>query len=136
MTRRRLFLALPTILVIAILASIIWYPSVPRPCLATFKQVRVVLSRAQVITTVGRPPGDYTTREWFNYDYANGLRYTNYEWWICDEGCLVVRFGDNDYPASAWPPSADSDRVTNVAILNIALHQSTFFERIRKWLRL
>ena len=135
MTRGNLFrITMVALLIAGIVAGIIWYPSGPRPCLATFKQVKVGMTRAEVVAILGRPPGDYTTREWS--DYINSHRDINYERWICDEGFLCVRFGENNYPATPWPPEADDDPVTDVAIKHISFHESTFFERIRRWLGL
>ena len=111
MRRRRVIAGL--VVAVAVAAVILW-PRPPRPCRATFEQVREGMTREAVIATVGGPPGDYTDgyhlNGWVNLGGA-GRQPTS---WIAADGVLAVRFDADglaatvlvhDFIALSQPPT-------------------------------
>jgi hypothetical protein len=109
MRRRRVIIGL-VVAAVAVAAVVLW-PSGPRPCRATFAQVREGMTHEKVCATVGGPPGSHT-----DAFYVIGID-TDAErlpamWWA-DDGVLAVDFGDDGRaynvqivePLSATTPS-------------------------------
>ncbi|MDB5306217.1 MAG: hypothetical protein JWO38_419 [Gemmataceae bacterium] len=69
----------------------------PKPCRATFEQVAKGMTRGEVATTLGGPPGVYAHGE-LGSDIVlapRGLGWTSYDQWVADDGELLVWFGDD-----------------------------------------
>jgi hypothetical protein len=95
MTRRRLLFGL--LLASAVLACFagLWIESRPRVTRERLEQVKEGMSGDDVIRTIGRPPGDYTSDgRWSAFAYAAAGQV-----WVCDDAELVVRFDDADRAA-------------------------------------
>jgi hypothetical protein len=118
MTRPRILCAL--LVASAVLAcgiGVLWFITASKVTVsrARFNQVKEGMSREEVIRTVGGPPGDYSSSGYMPSN--DGL-----EQWSCDDGLLLVHFGDDGTATELWvfkmrqPP--------------------TFTERIRRWLGL
>jgi hypothetical protein len=73
-------------------AVLVWPP--PRPCLATFRQVREGMTREEVIATVGGPP---TATSSAAAPYAALPRVVHE--WVSDDGYLFVLFDSHDRAA-------------------------------------
>jgi hypothetical protein len=121
MTRRRVLCGLLLAsAVLACFAGWLWVASRPRLTPERFRQVKEGMSREEVIRTVGRPPGDYTSGgKYIAMQPASPL----HELWVCDEGILLVQF-DN------------GDTATRVAVGDNTIEPPTLTERIRRWLGL
>jgi hypothetical protein len=81
--------------VVAMMAAAAYalWPRGPRPCLATFEQVRTGMTRDEVIATVGGPP---TARgPWPSLQQKLGLTVIRDEW-RTEDGLLRVTFGPDD----------------------------------------
>jgi hypothetical protein len=85
-----------------------------------FERVRKGMSRDQIESIVGHPPGDYTSGPCLQM--PRGLFYWNHVTWLCDEGELLVEFDDN--------ATATSVVICDVVILG----PPTMVQRIREWL--
>jgi hypothetical protein len=115
MTRRRVLCRLLLLsAVLACFAGWLLVANARKITWARFEQVKVGMSRDEVIRIVGGPPGDYsdglsrricTRSPWF------------YQSWLYDEGELLVRFDD-------------ADRATGVVW---RCGPPTFTEQVRRW---
>jgi hypothetical protein len=85
MRRRRRTITILVALVAAFTLPMIW-PRGPRPCRATFEQVREGKTREEVIATVGGPPGDYTGGRCLDGWTGKG------EYWTATDGVLKIAF--------------------------------------------
>src|SRR5262245_63499924 len=68
----------------------------PRPCKATFLQVREGMTMEEVIATVGGPPGDYRKSK---YVYQTGRTLATAHsgtFWVADDEELILGFDDNN----------------------------------------
>jgi hypothetical protein len=91
MKRRRLVAGVVALSLLVIVGYVFW-PRGPRPCLATFQQVREGMTRDEVITVVGGPPGIYTDK------LIDGTIYFfDCEVWLADDGELWVIFGKSGW---------------------------------------
>jgi hypothetical protein len=72
-------------------------PTKPRPCRATFEQVTQGMTRVQVESVIGAPPGVYPgSKEGSIFlPMATGLRYIRYDQWVAEEAQLFVKFGND-----------------------------------------
>jgi hypothetical protein len=125
MTRRRVLCGLLFLsAVLACFGGWLWMANRPRPMRAKFEQVKKGMSRAEVIRTVGWPPGDYS-REGVVQMHSE-VRFWVYDRWFCDDGELLVRFDD-------------ADTASDVVIQDVVYFgppKLTLTERIRRWLGL
>jgi outer membrane protein assembly factor BamE (lipoprotein component of BamABCDE complex) len=120
MTRRRVLCGLLLAsAVLACFAGWLWVASRPRLTRERFEQVKKGMSREEVIRTVGRPSGDYTSGKYIAMQTAS----PPHELWVCDEAILLVQF-DN------------GDTATRVAVGDNTIQPPTLIERIRRWLGL
>ena len=121
MTRRRVLCGLLLAsLLLACFAGWLWVASGPRVTRGRSEQVKVGMSREEVIRTVGGPPGFYTggRRQILGLDQdVDGFD----AFWICDDVGLVVYF---DEAGTVIHAQVTSDR------------PPTLTERIRRWLGL
>jgi hypothetical protein len=120
MTRRRILCGL--LLFLALLACFAgwrWVTRDPQLTRARFEQVKEGMSREEVIRTVGRPPGDYSSDKYMEPLMPSTLL----EIWACDEAFLVVQFDD-------------AGTATEVRVEGIIGRPATLTERIRRWLGL
>src|SRR3954463_15487213 len=90
MRRRRVIIGLAVLALAAVAALLLW-PRGPRPCRATFEQVREGMTFEEVCATVGTPPGNYTTGDRFNPPISSGFAVLC-ERWLADDGELYVDF--------------------------------------------
>jgi hypothetical protein len=121
MTRRRLLFGL--LLASAMLACFAgWLLIGRRVSQARFEQVKIGMSREEVIRTVGGPPGDHSNGECVSLCGLGTFRDKGYESWRGDDGELFVRFDD-------------AGTATNVVIQDV-FGPPTLTERIRRWLGL
>ena len=76
------------------------------------------MTREEIISTVGQPPGNYANGRCVTLPL--GIRYRNYESWLCDEGQLLVLF--------------DADGIaTDVAVYDVInFGPPTLLERMRR----
>jgi hypothetical protein len=86
------------------------------------EQIRNGMGRSEVVQLIGRPPGDYTTREYF--PSPGGMRYFGSETWIFDEGEMIIWFDQNG-------------SVTNLEVHDLLhLGPPSLTERILRWARI
>jgi hypothetical protein len=85
MKRRRVIVVVVVLALVAVVA--VFWPRGPRPCRATFEQVRDGMTREEVAATVGAPPGDYTGHDVCLVDDGDG------ETWTANDASLVVAYG-------------------------------------------
>jgi outer membrane protein assembly factor BamE (lipoprotein component of BamABCDE complex) len=125
MTRRRILCGL--LLASAVLAcgvSVLLIANARKMTRAKFEQVQVGMSRAEVIRTVGGPPGDYSNGGSLYYTVYLDLQTTDYQHWLSDDGHLAVYFDD-------------ANTATNVVVCDVPdFGPPTFTERLRRWLGL
>jgi hypothetical protein len=76
--------------IVAVLAAMLW-PRGPRPCRATFEQVREGMTLEEVCTTVGGPPGRYG--DGFAVIEINTDAAELPAMWWADDGVLAIDFG-------------------------------------------
>src|SRR5437763_435590 len=91
MKRRRVrwILVATASVLIALAIVLLWPPPESRPSRATFEQVRVGMTRAEVEATVGGPPGYYALgSDMSRRSFGEFL----YDRWVCDECQLLVLF--------------------------------------------
>jgi hypothetical protein len=103
--RPRATVGLVVLALVGVVAAVLW-PSGPRPCRATFKQVREGMSFEEVCATVGAPPGDFTDGEY----HLTGMPFLSLNWrsWRADGVELMI-----------W---LEEDRVTWLSILPLQRH--------------
>jgi hypothetical protein len=90
MKSRRVIVGL-VVLVLVGVAAVALRPCGPRPCRATFEQVREGMTYENVCATVGGPPGVYSSRSRYTFVSVPppaGCRH--YEWRADDEVLYVV----------------------------------------------
>jgi hypothetical protein len=99
----------------------------PRPCKATFLQVREGMTMEEVIATVGGPPGDYRTNQ---HVYQTGRTLATAlsgTFWVADDEELYLGFDENN-------------RVHYVGYMGIIDLRNelelSWYERFMKWLGL
>src|SRR6516164_1179591 len=91
MSIRRLILCLFALaLLLGLAIGISFISSSQRLTRARLERVEKGMSRQQVIRTVGRPPGDYTSHVCVSF--GDKLRLWGYESWLCNDGELLVHF--------------------------------------------
>ena len=130
MTRRRLLCGLLLLsAVLACLGGWLVIASSHRVTRARFEQVKKGMSREEVIRTVGGPPGDYSNAVYPYDDLPRSFIGPNFYEWACDDGWLLVFFGDADNADMA------SDVVVSEPVRDL-LRRPTLTERIRRWLGL
>jgi hypothetical protein len=91
MRRRRLIVGLVVLALVAA-AAVLW-PRGPKPCRATFEQVREGMTYDEVCAAVGAPPGDYSDGYCLHSRY--GFGYKAHQWWLANDGELFVEFGED-----------------------------------------
>jgi hypothetical protein len=98
-----------------VVAAVELWPRGPRPCRATFEQVRDGMAREEVIATVGGPPGDYTSRgiSLLDDNPQNTL-------WVANDAVLIVTFGPDE-------------RVVE-ATIGSPISQAPWWAEMRDWL--
>ncbi|OWK38366.1 hypothetical protein [Fimbriiglobus ruber] len=88
--RLRLWLLIAAVLLIAVVVTAVLLPSRPRPCRKTYEQVHVGMTREEVETTVGGPPGDYADGKiWLHWFSA---KFFGYKGWYGPDAELRVLF--------------------------------------------
>ena len=90
--RPRRVIAGLVVLTVAVALVALW-PRGPRPCRATFEQVREGMTYDDVCATVGGPPGDYTGRYPAQGDMLSSLGGAR---WHAGDADLRVVFGPGD----------------------------------------
>jgi hypothetical protein len=105
MSQRRAILGLVVLAIAGVLLIALWTRG-PRPCRATFEQVREGMTLAEIEAVVGGPPGNYSD------GYRLGL--VIYDWlppvlWTADDGELCVDF--------AADGRASSDQIGDVIVV-------------------
>jgi len=85
--------------VAALAVAVGWTHDKPRPCRKTFERVQVGMTRAEVEATVGGPPGDYSSADWWPPSAlaVTGLgdhRINEVEW-ICNADELHVWYSND-----------------------------------------
>lgn len=107
-------------------ATVAWFVTRPYPCRATFEQVRVGMTRDEVYSTVGGPPGVYGVPNTYRYKDVLCI----HTWQAPDQGLaedslLMVSF-------------ADGGRVETATVLKAVTYQNAppLLRRIRSWLGL
>ena len=112
MRRRRVIVGLVGLALAA--GLVVWFwPRPTGPRLATFQQVQPGMTPAEVQTTVGGPPGDYTD---LGFTYA--LPPPGTEFWVANDGMLTVTYGEDG-------------RAVIVVAEPLALPRSVFWDRLR-----
>jgi hypothetical protein len=120
MTRRRVLCGLLLAsVVLACGVGALWLAQARKVTRARLEQVKQGMSREEVIRTVGRPPGDYSSDQYMEPWIPSGAL----EIWACDEAFLLVQFDDGG-PA------------TEVRTEDVMARPATLTERIRRWLGL
>jgi hypothetical protein len=94
------------VLTIAAVIVFAFWPRVPRPCRATFENVRVGMTLAEVCATVGGGPGDFTEGRSLAYitsqvRYGRPVEFGRHVW-AAEDAFLSVEF--------------DGDRVKSIDI--------------------
>jgi hypothetical protein len=99
MRRKRVIVGLAVLALVAAAAMLAW-PRDPRPCRATFEQVRAGMTLEEVEAIVGGPPGVYTDRPvpitFLSVGFIAGSSYTEVHrihQWAADDGTLEVFIG-------------------------------------------
>ena len=118
--RRRRIIAGLVVLALAGVAVALW-PRGPRPCRATFEQVREGMTYDDVCATVGGPPGDYSGGTRFGLIDLNGPPITI---WTAGDSELLVDFGYDG--RVAW---AEVIEVSDIP-------RPPLIDRLRAWLGL
>jgi hypothetical protein len=97
MKRRRAIVGLVVLMLVGVVAGAILWPHGPRPCRATFAQVREGMTYDEVCAAVGGPPGDYTggTRAGPDLGWSTFAIDDRTSFWTCEDGELVAYFGEN-----------------------------------------
>jgi hypothetical protein len=99
---------LPHVLVVAgfALLAVVALTRGPRVSRATMEQVKVGMTRAEVITTVGGEPGDYTSGRWdLTFQNISGPNPPHI--WVCGNVRLVVSFQDGRVTRVDLTPASD-----------------------------
>jgi hypothetical protein len=105
MRHSRVVVGLIAVTVVSTAAVLTW-PRGPRPCRATFEQVREGMTYEEVIATVGAPPGDYSGGRCID-GWIGGGSGSMGTYWTTTERVLFVLF-DSDGRAAAvrtWEPT-------------------------------
>jgi outer membrane protein assembly factor BamE (lipoprotein component of BamABCDE complex) len=113
--RRRRWLGLLLVAALAAVGAALLRPTGPRPCRATFEQVREGMAREEVVATVGGPPGVYSDRpEWVPFfDQTYGMD----EKWVAHDSTLRVYFSESgraSHVEVADPPPDDRSLVSRL----------------------
>src|SRR5690242_10054211 len=87
--------ALLGLLTVAAAAVLWWAMATPYPCMATFEQVQVGMTQAEVEATVGGPPGDYISGGIRSWSAGRFLKPRGEPRWHADDADLHVRFDDD-----------------------------------------
>jgi outer membrane protein assembly factor BamE (lipoprotein component of BamABCDE complex) len=90
MRRRRVIAGLVVLAIVTVAAVALW-PRGPRPCRATFEQVREGMTNDEVCATVGGPPGSYTDAFYYVEIDSDAERLPSM--WCADDAVLAVDFG-------------------------------------------
>ena len=96
------------------------WPRAPHPCRATFERVREGMTRAEVVATVGGPPGDYSRGQAIPTYFADKNR--NRLVWLAMDGELIVVFDADE--TALWVMTGTPDHY----------RQPSRLVRARKWL--
>jgi hypothetical protein len=88
MKRRLVVIGLGALALATVLSVVLW-PRGPRPCRATFDQVRGGMTFDEVCATVGPAPGDYLTKKPMIFP-TSPMIYEHAQVWTADDGCLIV----------------------------------------------
>src|SRR5262245_1147464 len=118
MTRRRVIVGL---VVLALIAAASFSPRGPRPCRATFDQVREGMTLDQVAAIVGGPPGKYSDQ--YEPFVLTGGRYPRAVYWVAHDATLIVWYDDDLVASSVLVEDSLPD------------HRSAL-QRLRDWLGL
>jgi hypothetical protein len=94
---------------------------------STFAWIKEDMTRAEVETILGGPPGDYRTRpvdtEGFHFPTATLAGLTQMQEWQGDEGDIVLRFDDDGRVQSAFFAEAAPDTTGPVGLLRFRLNR-------------
>jgi hypothetical protein len=94
MRRRRAIGGLVALALAGVAAVALW-PRSPRPCRATFAQIRKGMAYEEVCATVGAPPGTYSDR----VVPLLGLAHAGWTYdrrWTAHDGGMLVTFRERD----------------------------------------
>src|SRR5262245_11212741 len=89
MKRKRAIVGLGVLALFAMVIVLVW-PRPVRPRLSTFQQVQPGMTRDEVHTTVGAPPGDYT-----DTGFTHAVSKPGTEFWVANDGLLNVTYGED-----------------------------------------
>jgi hypothetical protein len=92
MDRRRVLIALVVPTVAGLLVA--FWPRCPRPCLNTFKLVRVGMTRDEVMRTVGAAPGDYSDGNVVRMPVSYAVLLFS-DRWLANDATMYVDFDDD-----------------------------------------
>jgi hypothetical protein len=74
-----------------------------RPSKSAFQQIRIGMTRDEVIAIIGAPPGDYRSDDRIDFIYSGNLALViEAESWYCDEAAIAVQFCDGRVGHIAW----------------------------------
>ena len=99
--RRWRWLTLSLIVLAAAVALVVLWPRGPRPCRATFEQVRKGMSFAEVCATVGGPPGVYGGLSGA-YAASGPPTLSHEQWWAADSTLYVIFDTETDEAIEVW----------------------------------
>jgi len=119
MSKRRLYCTIALFVIFACLIVVYVVASDSgRITRQKLESVQEGMTLEEVIRTVGQPPGNHANGRCVSMPH--GLRYWNYESWLCDEGQLLVLF--------------DADGIaTDVAVYDVInFGPPTLFEQIKR----
>jgi hypothetical protein len=106
---RRVVVGLVVLALVAVLAVALW-PRGPRPCRATFEQVREGMTYDEVCATVGGPPGVYSTRLDWPVIRSGPPELSHKEWVAADSKLYVIidRVADRAIVVAIYEPPPDN----------------------------
>jgi hypothetical protein len=87
--KRRLIIA--TAALVSVAVAVTHWPREPRPCRATFEQVREGMTIEEVCVAVGGPPGDYSGG-YSRYSELHLRWFNNDSRWLAQDAQLGVEF--------------------------------------------